>query len=72
MKKIISATSALSAVKLLQRLVTSRGKNFKTDYGAGNLIIAHDRCELTDQSCKVVARGPAKVVTVLRRKRRKA
>jgi hypothetical protein len=60
------------AILQLQRALRRRyGSKLNTDSGAGTLYINADHADMTDEVGTIVARGPAKVVTVLRRRRRK-
>ncbi len=61
----------LDAILHLQRAIAKRfGKKVYTFSGAAQVSIAYDRVELTNEGSIIVARGPAQVVRVLRRRRR--
>lgn len=56
------------AILQLQRALARRfGTKVGTVIGQASLTIAHDRVELTNEGCVIIARGPVKVVRVLRR-----
>jgi hypothetical protein len=59
------------AILQLQRALRRRYGKAYTDSGGATLSISNDRIELTNEECTIVARGPVKVVRVLRRRRRK-
>lgn len=60
------------AILQLQRAMARRfGRDVKTDSGAVTLSVSYDRIELTNEIGTIIARGPVKVVRVLRRRRRK-
>jgi hypothetical protein len=62
-----------AAIQHLQKLLRKHfGQAATSDYGQTTLSIGADKIEITDEDNMIVARGPAKVATVLRRKRRSA
>lgn len=60
-------------IRSLQFFLKARfGTKATSDAGECTLSIEPDRIELTDEEGTIVARGPARVATVLVRKRRRA
>jgi hypothetical protein len=73
---ILAQTAAkldvLKALRVLQTEVRLRfGKRARSTIGQNTIYISPDRIELTDEKSHIVARGHARVATVLVRRRRK-
>jgi hypothetical protein len=71
MKNKTLATFLGSLQVLLKNHFGKKRISLEADYGQQTLHISNSRVELTDEGGSIVARGPAKVATVLRRKIRK-
>lgn len=61
------------ALRILQNELRFRlGAKSRSDYGQNAIMIGPDKVDMTNEQGTIVARGHARVATVLVRKRRKA
>lgn len=59
-------------IEVLQILLRERfGLNGDRSDGSCSIYITGKRIDMTDESCRIVARGSCQIITILRRKRRK-
>lgn len=65
-------TAIEKAIRTLQKAVRNHfGPNVTSDCGENTLVVAPDNVRLWNENCKIEGRGPVRIATVLRRKRRK-
>lgn len=65
------AMTTKGAIQFLQTQLAKRFGRSNGDSGECTISISPERASMTDEGCVIVARGPVRVATILRRVRRK-